>query len=123
MTSSLPTPGQAQGLLWKGIGTSVHFRWLKGIVASIFVMNIFDGLMTVMWVFTGLATEANPMMDPLLETSPGLFMASKLALVGLGSVLLWRTRRQPMAVIAIFALFMVYYLLMMYHLAHLDLLF
>jgi hypothetical protein len=103
------------------IGTPRQFQWLKGIVASIFFLNVLDGLITVYWIFTGQATEANPLMDNVLHISPGLFMGIKLGLVGLGSWLLWRLRRQPAAVIAIFALFGIYYLLLLYHLSYMDL--
>jgi hypothetical protein len=122
-SSPLP-PGTAK--LWaavgiREVGTPRQFQWLKGVVASIFFLNVLDGLLTVYWIFTGQATEANPLMDNVLHISPGLFMGIKLGLVGLGSWLLWRLRQQPAAVISIFALFGIYYLLLLYHLNYMDL--
>ncbi len=98
------------------VGTDRHFTWLKGVVATIFVLNVLDGVLTVFWVSSGLAEEANPLMDELLHMSPALFMIGKLSLVALGSVLLWLNRNQPAAVVAIFCLFLVYYCLLLYHL-------
>lgn len=103
------------------IGTDDHFRWLKGIIATIFLLNVLDGLLTVYWIFTGQAVEANPLMDNVLHISPGLFMAIKLGLVALGSILLWRLRSSPVAVMSIFGLFIIYYLLLLYHLQHMNL--
>lgn len=91
-------------------------KWLEDLVATIFVFNALDGLLTIAWVTTGLAQEANPLMDPLLAFHPALFMVAKLTLVGLGSLLLWRHRTKPSAVIGIVGLFMAYYLLLLYHL-------
>ena len=103
------------------IGKPKHYRWLRGIVFAIFGLNVIDGLFTVYWVASGWAEEANPLMDGLLDISPGLFMFGKLSLVGFGSVLLWRLRTRPGAVIALFVLFLVYYFLTLYHLHFLDL--
>lgn len=97
------------------VGTPQHFRWLKGIVVTVILMNVIDASMTITWVEAGLATEANPMMEVLLSTHPVLFMMTKLALVFLGITLLWRHRERPMAVVAIFILFMVYYGVMLIH--------
>jgi hypothetical protein len=105
----------------KQVGTPEQFRLLKGLVASIFLLNVLDGLLTVYWIFTGQAVEANPLMDNILHLSPGLFMAIKLGLVALGSVLLWRLRDNPVAVMSIFGLFMIYYFLLLYHLQHMEL--
>jgi CHASE2 domain-containing sensor protein len=45
----------------------------------------------------------------------------KLLLVSLGSLLLWRHRKRAGAVVAIFVAFMVYYLIVLYHLQAMDL--
>jgi hypothetical protein len=111
-----PTTGEL-----RKIGTPTHFRWLAWIVVVIFALNVFDALMTIHWVLSGQANEANPLMDHVLEDSPGLFMVIKLGLVGLGSWLLWRLRHRAGAVIGIFLLFVVYYVLFLYHLAALEL--
>jgi len=103
------------------VGRAQHFDWLRGLIAGIFTLNVADGVMTVYWVLSGRARESNPLMDRLLDIDPLVFMVVKLALVALGSVLLWRLRRHAIAVTAIFALFLVYYWLLLPHLEALDL--
>ncbi len=102
------------------IGTIKQFQWLRGIIASAYVLNALDGVFTIYWVVSGHATEANPAMDTLLRWGPVPFIATKLTLVFLGSVLLWRFRRNAWAVMAIFAVFLVYYAVLLYHLSALN---
>jgi formate hydrogenlyase subunit 3/multisubunit Na+/H+ antiporter MnhD subunit len=64
----------------------------------------------------GLAREANPLLDELVNGHAVGFVAVKLGLVGLGSWLLWHYRRRPTAVVAIFIAFLAYYFLLLYHL-------
>ncbi len=98
------------------IGTEKHFRWLKGVVVALLVLNLFDGAFTIYWIFAGLATEANPFMAELINKSPMLFIVGKLSLVFLGSFLLWQRRNHAMSVVALFAVFMIYYFVLIYHL-------
>jgi hypothetical protein len=102
------------------IGNEVHFRWLELIVKTVLVLNLFDAILTLIWVRSGRAKEANPLLDELVQGSPVIFVGIKLALVGLGSALLWRHRKRPLAVIGIFTGFMLYYVVLLYHLSALD---
>jgi hypothetical protein len=103
------------------IGTLQHFRWLKGIVAAVLVLNLLDAIFTIIVVVTHRAVEANPMMADLVQDSPWLFMVVKLALVSLGSYLLWKLRRRVFSVLAIFLAFLIYYFVLLYHLSALNL--
>ena len=103
------------------IGTPEHFRWLHGIVKVVLVLNLLDAVFTLAWVNTGLAREANPLMDELVHEHPVAFAATKLTLVGLGSLLLWRLRWRPLAVVAIFVAFLAYYGLLLAHVGFLSL--
>lgn len=67
------------------VGSPQHFRWLHGIVATVLVLNGLDGILTLVWIFGGYATEANPLMDHLLRLHPVAFITVKLDLVGLGA--------------------------------------
>ena len=102
----------------ESIGTPQHFRWLEGIVKAVLVLNLVDAVLTLIWIQAGLATEANPVMAELVNNSPVAFVLSKVALVSLGSALLWRFRSRPLAVVGIFAVFLVYYVLILYHLGY-----
>ena len=97
------------------VGTAEHFRWLHGIVKAVLVLNLLDALFTLVWVRAGLAREANPLIDWLVEEHAVGFVLVKLGLVGLGSWLLWRRRERPAAAIAIVAAFLIYYLILLYH--------
>jgi hypothetical protein len=103
------------------IGTPKQFRWLKGIVATVIILNLLDGILTMVWVFSERANEANPLMAPLIEANPVLFIAVKMALVFLGTYLLWRLRKRALAVVAIFAAFLVYYAILILHLRAMNL--
>lgn len=98
------------------IGTPQHYRWLAGIVKAVLVLNLFDAVFTLIWVRFGLAIEANELMRDLVNNHPVLFVSTKIGLVSLGSWLLWNRREHRGAVIAIFVAFVVYYLVLLYHL-------
>ena len=92
-----------------------HMQWLENAIYALVLMNGVDAILTVGWVTFGLAVEANPLMDGLLQTHPVLFMIAKLSLVFLGITLLWRHRKKPMVIWSVVGLITVYYLLMLIH--------
>ena len=96
------------------LGTPEQFKWLLGIVKVILVLNLIDAIFTLFWFYAGLAREGNPLLAGVLFDHPVIFAIVKLALVSLGSILLWRYRYRPSAIIAIFIAFMVYYALLIY---------
>ena len=110
-------PGPSAAPRWS-VGTSEHFRWLHGIVECVLVLNLLDAIFTLWWVRWGLALEANLMIDRLIDEVPLAFITVKLGLVGLGSWLLWQRRDRPAAVVSIFVAFVVYYLVLLYHLQY-----
>jgi hypothetical protein len=100
------------------IGGDNQYRWLEYIAAAAFILCVLDGIMTVIWVLTEHAEEANPMMDHLLNMHPLLFMVVKMTLTALGIVLLWRYRHNRLAVVGIFAAFIIYYVIVVsFHLS------
>lgn len=103
------------------IGTAQHYRWLRWVVVSVLVMNGADAVFTLYWIQSGRASEANPLLDELAHGYPLPFMIAKLAIVSLGTLLLWRLRTQRLAVVGIFAAFLAYYYLFTIHLHGLDL--
>ena len=103
------------------IGSLAHFLFLRRLVVAVLVLNLLDGVLTMVWIFTGAASEANPLLEPWVYEQPILFMGAKMALVGLGSLLLWRQRKRPSAVVAIFIGFMTYYFILLYHLSAMQL--
>lgn len=110
-------PRPAGGLV---VGTPEQFRWLGRIVKAVLLLNLLDAIFTLVWVFAGLAREGNPLMADLIHGHPVIFAVCKLTLVGLGSQLLWTWRERPLAVVAIFLGFLVYYDLLLVHLSYLS---
>ena len=80
-------PPDRFGTYTRSIGTHEHFRWLRKIVWAILILNVFDAFLTLFWVYTGRATEANPAMEVLVHEYPVLFVVVKFSLVLLGSLL------------------------------------
>ncbi|TNE47916.1 MAG: hypothetical protein EP343_17720 [Deltaproteobacteria bacterium] len=83
---------------------------------GIFIMNVLDGWLTIVWVQLHLATEANPLMDALLQIDPGLFMAGKLSLIFLSLRIVQHYRHRLSAVLTLLFAFGLYSLIMAYHL-------
>ncbi len=103
------------------IGTPEQFRWLLGIVKVVLALNLLDAIFTLIWINAGLAREANPLLAEIVRDHPVGFALVKLGLVAGGSFLLWHYRSRPLAVVGIFAAFLVYYLLLLYHIGYLSL--
>jgi hypothetical protein len=103
---------------WKAvhIGTPQHFRWLEGIIKAVLILNLFDAVLTLMWVKLGLAYEKNVLIRPLVDSHAVLFVGAKITLASLGMFLLWRLRHCPLAVVGIFGVFLIHYGLFLYHL-------
>ena len=51
------------------------------VLSLVFSLNLIDGLLTLIWVSTGIAEEANPIMAAWLEIGPLYFLSVKLTLV------------------------------------------
>ncbi len=102
------------------IGTPRHFRWLQGIVKWIIPLNLLDAIFTLVWIQTGRAVEANTFLRDLAHGDALLFMLAKLSLVSLGVIFLWKNRHRPLAVVAIFAGFLAYYVVLLHHLRYVS---
>jgi len=97
------------------IGTQQHYAWLHGIVSSVLILNLVDAILTLFWVWMGVATEANDLLASFVDHHPVAFVAIKLGLVSMGTWLLWSHRSRPLAVLGIFAAFMAYYWILAIH--------
>ena len=102
------------------VGSEAHFDWLEWIVRAILVLNLLDAVFTMFWIASAQAVEANPLLADLAHRHPFAFVGVKLALVSLGTLLLWRQRRRPTAVVGLFIAFLAYYFLLVYHLEALN---
>jgi len=89
---------------------------LRAAASAVVVLNLIDAAFTLVWVLSGVAEEANPLMAHELASGPMRFMVTKLALVSLGLLLLWRLRCRPLARLAIHGSAAAYVALFAYHL-------
>jgi len=63
-----------------------------------------------------MAQEANLLLRRIVHEQILFFTAVKIALVSLGSWLLWQRRHHALAVIGAFAIFVAYYAVLLHHL-------
>jgi len=110
------TEGEGEVSTRMKVGSKLQLRWLSKVIWLVFVLNVFDALLTVYWVLAVGVEEGNPVMRALVGLHPAFFVAGKLSLVIAGSWVLWRWRRRRVAVVGIFGLFIVYYWILLYHL-------
>lgn len=81
-----------------GLTSMASFERALGLVL---VLNLLDAALTSIWVSAGIVPEGNPMMAWAMELGFGAFVLSKVALVGLGGLVLYRLREVRMARVAI----------------------
>ena len=62
--------------------------WTKSV--ALFVLNLLDAQLTLLWVRLGVATEGNGLMARVLEAGAVPFLATKLAVGGLVAYTLYR---------------------------------
>lgn len=82
----------------------------------LFLLNIVDGALTIVWVQMGIATEANPIMNFLLQEGPEYMMLFKIVLVGSCITLLWFLRLNRITQIMTTVGMLTYLMIMIVHL-------
>lgn len=76
---------------------STRAQWIELMLGLTLVLNLIDAVLTLLFVRAGLAAEANPLMQELLERGPFAFVLGKLLIVSLGATLLWRCRQRTLS--------------------------
>jgi len=79
------------------------------------VFNLVDAVLTLIWILTGHAIEANPLMASALDFGPVIFMLTKITVVSLGLTILWIRRKRVWVRYAALAIFGMYSYVMMIH--------
>ena len=69
--------------------------WTKSVL--LFVLNLLDAQLTVIWVRMGVATEGNALMARLLEAGYAPFLLTKVAIGALVAYTLYRFSHLPLA--------------------------
>jgi hypothetical protein len=85
-----------------------------GLLFAIFLLNIADAFMTMLWLHRG-GREANPIMEFFLDIGPVAFLAQKCLIVGFWLILLLVHKNFRFAKIGLYASLAVYALLLIVH--------
>lgn len=85
------------------------------LLAALLLLNLFDAVLTLFWVTTGITTEENPLMAAALSHSPLAFIGAKLGLVTLAVLLFHRHRRRRSVRLATWLLVGIYYGIALFH--------
>ncbi|MBJ6761977.1 hypothetical protein JGU66_14475 [Myxococcaceae bacterium JPH2] len=110
------TVEQAQSAAW----TKRASFYASPASVALLLLNLFDGLFTLLFLQLGVAEELNPVMRVAYEQSPLFFMLSKLLIVNAGLCLLCLHRHMKASRIAIRAGAIIYAIIVVYHLAFLT---
>jgi hypothetical protein len=94
---------------------AAQLRWLEIILAATLVLNLVDVTLTILWVESGYAVEANPLMEVAIDYGALPFAVAKLLLVSGGCYLLWRLRKRQLAAVGIVIVFLAYYAITIQH--------
>ena len=77
-------------------------------LGALLVLNLFDAVLTSLWVSEGIVPEGNPIMAAAIGLGFGHFVLGKVALVGLGSAGLYRMRESALTRVAVLPAVMLY---------------
>lgn len=78
-------------------GNSQIYMTLAGQTFLLFTLNFLDAVLTIYWVRNGFASEGNQLMAGLLDIGDLPFLAVKIAVGAVTSVVLWRWRNLRLA--------------------------
>ena len=78
------------------------------VLAGLWLINLFDLMLTVLAHAQGVLDESNPVARYILPFGPTALAAFKIALVGGGSAVLFRYRRRLIAEVTSISMFLVY---------------
>ena len=85
------------------------------VLGVIFLLNLLDAGFTLLWVQTGLAREANPLLRTLVHEEWELFLLVKVLFVGMGLWLIWLFRGNRIAALGLPILLAAYLGVVLYH--------
>jgi hypothetical protein len=63
----------------------------------LFALNVFDAVLTIVWVRSGVATEGNQLMASLLDIGNGPFLGAKVAVGAIAAFVLIKWGNRPLA--------------------------
>lgn len=63
----------------------------------LFLFNLIDAFLTVMWINSGIAVEANPLMAVAMTYGMSFFVLTKISAVLFAVGILWHTRKHMLS--------------------------
>ena len=83
----------------------------------LFVLNLLDAQLTILWIRMNIATEGNSLMARVLEHGELTFLGAKLAIGAIAAYILYRCAHLPLARHGLTAVLGIYMFLMLVHAA------
>ena len=97
--------------------SSVKLEKHTFLIALIFLLSLLDAVFTLVWIEAGLAVEANPLLNKLLEYGKFSFISTKILMTAIGcAFLFWAKSKSRAARFAIWVIFAIYCGVTGYHL-------
>ena len=72
-------------------------KLVAGSLRLLFLFNLLDAFLTVLWVQSGVAVEANPIMSAAMSYGMSFFVLIKISMVVCAIAILWHTRRHTLS--------------------------
>ena len=88
--------------------------YVKKLILVLF-LSLLDGILTICWISTGIASEGNPIMRYFLLQSSFTFLFVKLGLTFTGLGILYRYRDKKLAAHAANFVGLIYIIIILYH--------
>ena len=85
------------------------------VLYTIFIANLIDAYLTLKWINIGIATEANPIMDYLLDMGGGWFVIGKVFAISIACFILWNLRNFKSAKIVALLACLLYISIIIFH--------
>ena len=96
--------------------SSIRLEKSAVLIIAIFLLSVLDAVFTLLWIKTGLAIEANPLLSDLIEKGSFSFVSTKIALTAFGCGILYHVRHQgKLASRVITFLACLYFSVLLYH--------
>lgn len=100
--------------------SSLHTRLEKiniyAILYVVFMLNLVDAMLTLVWIKLGIAVEANPIMAYMLSAGDGWFIAIKIIAIAVACTILSSLKRYRLAKIVAISACALYVAITLLHL-------
>jgi hypothetical protein len=81
----------------------------------LFLFNLLDAFLSVLWINSGVAIEANPIMAAAMSHGMSFFVLVKISMVSMAIAILWHTRKNRLSRYASLAATLAMGLVVIYH--------